>query len=179
MPKSVVAAWRDAVRDSGLDKTAKLVAHTLSTYMNGAGTAFPSKATLARGASLKATRAVDTAIKRLEAEGFLAVDRSVGGTSSNLYRALIPLHLRAGEGGTGMQGRGASTNGHPRMAMQAPLHGDAPKTGFESEMNATADLKVPCTTMGCNGTAKHNDGHEWWQLVCAVCGGVYDYRRAA
>jgi hypothetical protein len=50
--KGLVAVWRDAVRDSDLDRTAKLVAFMLSTWIAGRGLAYPSKATLAKGASL-------------------------------------------------------------------------------------------------------------------------------
>jgi len=57
---SLPLAWRNAVRDSDLDSTAKLAGHTLSTYMTGRGLAYPSRETLARGASL-ALRSVDAA----------------------------------------------------------------------------------------------------------------------
>jgi hypothetical protein len=87
--KSRVAVWRDAIRDSDLDRTAKLVAYTLSTYMSAAGKAWPSRATLALGASIS-DRAVDGAIGRLVGAGFLLVNRSDGGRShTNKYVALI------------------------------------------------------------------------------------------
>ncbi len=75
--------WRDAIRDSDeLDRTAKLVAFVLSTYMNGSGKAFPSKGTIAAGAGLgSGRRAVDQAIVRLEAAGYLDVQRTKGRTS--------------------------------------------------------------------------------------------------
>jgi hypothetical protein len=80
--------WRDAIRDSDLDATAKLVAYTLSTYLNGRGEAWPSKETLAAGAS-KSKRAVDGAIDRIAATGFLSVSKSKG-RSSNRYQATTP-----------------------------------------------------------------------------------------
>jgi hypothetical protein len=74
--KSLSAVWRDAIRDSELDATTKLVAYTLSTYANGRGSAYPSRATIAAGAgiSLRNLRPVDAALDRLEAAGFLQVD---------------------------------------------------------------------------------------------------------
>lgn len=79
-PKSRVKVWRDAVRDSELDRTAKLVAHTLSTYFSANAASVerpPSRATLASGASL-CDRAVDAALARLETEGFLEIDPPAG-----------------------------------------------------------------------------------------------------
>jgi hypothetical protein len=87
--RPVVAVWRNAVRDSPLDTTAKAVALVLSTYMNNLGAAFPSKRTLAAGASLSSTRSVDAAINRVEAAGLLEIVRSRG-HRSNSYLAIVP-----------------------------------------------------------------------------------------
>jgi hypothetical protein len=87
----LVARWRNAVRDSDLDPTAKLVAHTLATYMNSEGFCYPSKRLLARGCR-KGEVTVDRAIKRLERAGFLFVVRSAGRTS-NRYQATLPNPL--------------------------------------------------------------------------------------
>jgi hypothetical protein len=92
--KSAVAVWRDAVRDSGLDSTAKLVAFCLSTYFDVSGRTYggrysPSRTTLARGCSLS-DRAVDAALVRIEASGFLTVERTTGGNArTNVYNAQI------------------------------------------------------------------------------------------
>ena len=67
--KSLGNAWRDAIRDSDLDRTAKLVAFVVSIYMNGQGWAFPSKATIAEGCNLDSIRTVDVAVQRLERAG--------------------------------------------------------------------------------------------------------------
>jgi hypothetical protein len=84
---SPVARWRNLVRDSGVDSTARLVAFVVSTYMHADGNgAFPSKATIARGCGLSSTRAVDAAINRLEAAGLLTVHRSPG-HAPNVYEA--------------------------------------------------------------------------------------------
>ena len=87
---SPVAAWRNFVRDSGVDPTARLVAFVLSTYMarNGNG-AYPSRRTIAKGAGI-GVRAVDAAINRLEAAGLLAIERSKGHTSNTYAAAGIP-----------------------------------------------------------------------------------------
>ena len=92
--RSVVASWRDAVRDSELDRTAKLVAFVLSTYMDGDGRAYPSMATLAEGASLGLNRATTrAAVARLESARFLDLFRSRG-RGSHHYAATFPTeHL--------------------------------------------------------------------------------------
>jgi hypothetical protein len=82
--------WRNAIRDSELDRTAKLVCFVISTYMNGAGEAFPAKDTIAKGAGLgSGRRSVDQAVDRIEAAGFLEVTRFRGRRSFN-YRATLP-----------------------------------------------------------------------------------------
>lgn len=91
--KPLVAVWRDAVRDSVLDRTAKAVAWCLATFMNAHGLCWPSQDTLAAGASLS-DRAVHTATQRLERAGFLEVERSLGRTSHR-YQAVLPSTANA------------------------------------------------------------------------------------
>jgi Helix-turn-helix domain len=84
------AIWRDAIRDSTLDRTSKAVAWCLSTYMDRHGHARPSRATIAKGCSLT-DRAVDKALASLEDAGYLAVARTKGGNSRvNAYAAIMP-----------------------------------------------------------------------------------------
>lgn len=103
--RPIVADWRNVVRDSDLDSTAKLVAFVLSTYFTADGRTghdlahpSPAKTTLARGAGLsvkyKGSRAVDHAIDRLEGAGLLEVERRRGWRGFR-YCALIP-HEEAG-----------------------------------------------------------------------------------
>jgi hypothetical protein len=151
-PLPLVAAWRNAIRDSDLHRTDKLIAYTISTYMNAAGVGFPSKQTIARGASLASTRAVDQSVKRIESAGYLGVDRTLGGRSSNTYRALIPPHAHAGVPGHDHAGGGASRFADPRTSVRAPLHDGAPESGFEIESESGKvmnDLNIKCN--GCNG----------------------------
>lgn len=72
---SVLLGWRVGVRDSGLPAPAKLLAYTLATYMNGEGEqAWPSVKTL-REASGLGERTIWREIRRLESEGWIAVER--------------------------------------------------------------------------------------------------------
>jgi Helix-turn-helix domain len=80
--------WRDAIRASELDASAKLVALVLATYANATGECWPSKQTLYEGCSLSA-RVVDRAVLRLEETGFVDVKRSVGRVV-NRYFLRIP-----------------------------------------------------------------------------------------
>jgi hypothetical protein len=77
---SLPFVWRKVLRDSSVDRTAKLVGFVLATYMDSGGLAWPSRDTLAAGASIT-SRAVDLAVPRLEAAGLLKV---------NKYLAVIP-----------------------------------------------------------------------------------------
>ena len=79
-----VVVWRERVRDDQrLTSTTKLVAMVLSTYFDaGSCSGYPSKLTLAAGASLstkfKGSTAVGEAIDRLEGAGHLRVKRERG-----------------------------------------------------------------------------------------------------
>ena len=87
--KSVPQVWRDVVRDSSLDSTAKGVAYALTTWMDWRGHAFPGRATLAAGAGY-AVRTIDRAVPRLEKAGLLRVVRNGGRSKANYYIALLP-----------------------------------------------------------------------------------------
>jgi hypothetical protein len=80
--------WRNAVRDSGLDQSARAVAWTLDTYMDSNGVAWPSRASLAAGAGCS-VRTADRAIRRLEGLGFVSVRHSHG-RKANTYYANLP-----------------------------------------------------------------------------------------
>jgi DNA-binding MarR family transcriptional regulator len=87
--RALLAKWRDALRDSQLDKTAKTVGYVIATYWNSRGlSAFPAKKTIAAGASVS-KRTADAAVDRLELAGFLEVSRSRG-RLSNRYAATLP-----------------------------------------------------------------------------------------
>jgi hypothetical protein len=88
---SLPFVWRKVLRDSSVDRTAKLVGFVLATYMDSGGLAWPSRDTLAAGASIT-SRAVDLAVPRLEAAGLLKVERDYRGGRSkvNKYLAVIP-----------------------------------------------------------------------------------------
>ena len=110
--------WRNVLRDSEIDRTAKLVGFVISTYMDSHGVAYPSKATIAAGAGLGAgRRAVDAAVDRLEAAGLLEIERSKGRRPC-VYRAAgatLTAHDGATLGGTNRAEIDTQrrTNGHP------------------------------------------------------------------
>jgi DNA-binding PadR family transcriptional regulator len=88
--KSLVAVWRDAVRDSELDATAKHVAMTLSTWMNGHGACYPSRHSIAAGCSISLS-SVDRALRRLEEASWVEIEHTVGGKRrTNSYAAFLP-----------------------------------------------------------------------------------------
>lgn len=122
--------WRTAIRDSELDSTAKLVAHTLSTYMNGAGECWPSKSTLALGAG-KSKRTIDGAIERLASAGFLVISQSRG-RSSNRYSASLPtVYLAAG-----FAFNGAASGAQPCNEELATVQPTAPEIDLKSNESA-------------------------------------------
>lgn len=82
--------WRSSIAASDLRPPVRHVALTLSLHMNEAGdSAFPSLVTLARETGL-AKSTVSTAIKALEAGGFLRVRTGGGRARPNHYRATMP-----------------------------------------------------------------------------------------
>lgn len=133
--KSLPAVWRDAVRDSELGPTPKLVAHTLATYMNGRGIAWPSRALLAEGASLgSGLRSVDAAVRTLEADGFLVVERSRG-RSSHHYCATLPAtahEMRRSEWATAQQTTSNRASGASNGAPRAPESVESAESGARS-----------------------------------------------
>jgi hypothetical protein len=74
--KSRPAVWRDAIRDSDLPASVKLVAHTLTTFMSARGWCNPGRETIAEGASTS-VRTVERAVARLEGEGWLRVEHGL------------------------------------------------------------------------------------------------------
>jgi len=84
-----VPAWRRDLRDApDLDPVARLVGHTLATFMDGAGRCVVSRSTIARGCGLADVSTVKRAVHRLEAAGLLGVDRVKGGQHlANRYQA--------------------------------------------------------------------------------------------
>ena len=88
--RAALAPWRDALRDSALDSTAKLVGFVISTFWDAKGEgAFPSRKVIAAGASLNREATITAAIGRLRDAGFLMISQSLG-RSSNGYTAAIP-----------------------------------------------------------------------------------------
>jgi hypothetical protein len=94
--KSVEGVWRDTLRDHDAWRnpnhaTVALMAvgFTLSTYSRR-GRAFPGRATIAKGAKVS-VRTTDRSLSRLEAEGFLIIERTLGGKrQTNTYYLTIP-----------------------------------------------------------------------------------------
>jgi hypothetical protein len=81
--------WLDLVVTEGgseFDSTERNVMLALLKYMNRDGFCHVSKPTILRGTGLRSERAVDDAVKRLEATGWLIVYRSKGGRPGGTYR---------------------------------------------------------------------------------------------
>ena len=176
--KSVVAVWRDAVRDSELDRTAKLVGHTLSTYANANGTAYPSRRVLAEGASLgRGLRAVDAALRKLQDAGFLAIERSRGRSSHGYTLTLPPTahEMRRSEWETAQRVRGQRRTDRPPTAHESTFNGArrAPKSVESVESGRRGALSAPSPLpedecMGCREVRPlHTLGDG--RMVCSEC----------
>ncbi len=136
-----VAQWREAVRESDADSTAKTVAWALSTWMNSSGSAFPSKQTIARGASLS-VRAVDAAIDRLDVEngGELLIVSRRRGSRGWRYQAVIRnempdtnRHVVPDSSGSSQQPIRHLTTVHP-----APAAGELERSGLNGSRAAAS-----------------------------------------
>jgi hypothetical protein len=146
--RALLAKWRDALRDSDLDTTAKTVGYTIATYWNGRGlSAFPSKTTIAAGAGLHSVRAADRAVLRLERAGFLDVSRSRG-RRSNTYTATLPTpHGGTGStpyGGAGLNGSNpVFDDSQPRTSVHStPSPGTGESVKAKAELNALRASRV-------------------------------------
>jgi hypothetical protein len=106
--RSFLAGWRDAVADSNLGPSPKLVAFVLTTWMSGKGVCWPSKGLIAHRSSLS-ERTVYTATRELEGHGFLSINWSRG-HSSHTYTATMPNQ--------------ATTAGSTRQMVHADLAND-------------------------------------------------------
>lgn len=134
---SIPAHWRNAIRDSDLDRTTKLVAYVLSTYMSRAGEAFPSKGTLAAGAGLGNRRSVDVAVDKLEASGFVTIVRSRGRRSFRYCAA--PASLNGAAAARLHDLNGASAGSQRRSAQHPTAQALRPKA-VESERESVTTL---------------------------------------
>lgn len=147
--RALLARWRDALRDSDLDMTAKTCGYVIATYWNGRGlSAFPAKTTIAAGAGLRSVRSADNAVLRLERAGFLDVSRSKG-RSSNRYTATLPTpqedagstpHDIAGLNGSNP----ASDDIQPRISLHStpqPVAGESAESAESVSTRASAREK--------------------------------------
>jgi len=83
--------WQLAIRDSALDPTSKLIAHTLATYMDAEGSCWPGTGAIVKGSGL-GRRTVIRHLghgSRLVLEGWIRKQRGGRGRSSR-YQAVIP-----------------------------------------------------------------------------------------
>jgi hypothetical protein len=149
--KGKAQVWRDALRDSELPAMTKLIGHTLSSYLNGRGSAFPSMDTLAAGASVS-DRTAHKAIAELEAAGFLIVERSRN-RGGNRYQILLPEtanELRHSEWGNGERrvrnGERHAQNGERRSgeSVESAESGDALRSADASAAVAITETCLHC-----------------------------------
>lgn len=176
--RSVPIAWRDALRDSELPSVAKLVGHTLSTFFDAEGRAFPGKERLAKGASLT-DRSVDKGVDVLETAGFLRVARTKGGNNrTNRYFALLP------EQGTAFPVEMAQRRtAEPSMGKRPPSSGE--RDAHESAESAKRDgrpqkgpaIAEDASTPRDGGDARKPDaeiGTAAWKHLAALDGVAAD-----
>ncbi len=173
MSRSVVNAWRDAIRDSELDRTAKLVAFVVSTYMGTTGQAWPSKATIAQGAGLGAgKRAVDAAVDRLEAAGYLRVGRSKGRRPFRYFVAVPTWHPDA----TFINSNVADFDAQRRTKRRPTSHPGATESyEIAEQRRARTDVRASLSEkcVRCQGAFTTDDPDE------AYCGECRDKASAA
>ena len=189
-------AWRNAIRDSDLDSTSKLVCFVISTYMNTAGEAYSAKATLAKGASLgEGRRSVDQAIDNSEAAGYLEVTppgklrngRLYRGRNSFRYRATTPnvagdARLNVAGDATLAASNVASDDSRRRTSCIPTLQlvppnvaPDATEVALKSKTEVEAESADPATAEEeerCDQCGKQRDLGEWpdGSHLCERCG---------
>jgi hypothetical protein len=145
-----VVVWRELVRESSADRTAKAVGWGLSTFMDVDGCCRLGRARLAEACSMS-VRATEQAVARLELLGLLAVSRTLGGNPVarvNGYRALLSSEARSplsSEGAAPLSGEARSpANGVPSAANGTTLSGEARSPVLElEEQDARAGAREP------------------------------------
>ena len=87
--RSLLMRWSDALIESDLRSTTKLVGLVLRKWLNSAGSAYPSQATIATGASVS-VKTVQKALRELVDAGFLTYRSRSNGRRSNQYQVVMP-----------------------------------------------------------------------------------------
>lgn len=115
--------------------------------MNAGGEAFPSRTTIAKGASPK-PRAIDRAVAALESCGLLAVTRTEG--FSNRYQALVPVSSKTRVPGSREARVPASlTTGTSVLSRQEPVSSKDTLRGSKRKEEADPLSHEPQASNGC------------------------------
>jgi hypothetical protein len=169
--KSRSIVWRDAVRDSDLDSTAKLVAFVLSTYMNASGLARPGRLRIAAGCSLD-VRAIDRARKRLRDAGFLEYeDGHKGGAGYTLsYVARLPETVAEGHRSDWERVALRSEKGGPEAKKGGPEPPESALKRLKAVGGARLESSPPSTPeedcSACDERKPIVDTDRWLCLTC-------------
>jgi hypothetical protein len=129
--------WRKTLRGSTIDSTAKLIGFVLDTYARPDGYCFPGRETIARGASCN-VRTVDQAVRRLEARGFLRVQRSRGRSVNHYFLRYPDSEARSPlSGSTANDDRRNGESDDTATANVAAFNGGArsPEAGSNQSVN--------------------------------------------
>ena len=130
--RAPLAEWRDALRDSDLDSTARLAGFVISTYANASGLTFVGKELIAAGIAARSIRTADEAVNRLERAGYLHVTRPLGGRP-NRYLLTLPTpqsaarctpQLAAGYPAAGRRAPRSGTADTPQLAAPESVESD-------------------------------------------------------
>jgi hypothetical protein len=152
---SPLFTWRTAIAKSGLPPTVRLVAFTLSLYMNErGGSAWPSITTLAEDSGLSPA-SVKRGTKALERAGYLLCERKEG--LSTHYTATAPTQLtfpqeevtqNRAQSEPGSQGDGGGLTVIPDPAQGEPL-------SSQELANTTPEGQRPSPPAALNGKGKN------------------------
>jgi hypothetical protein len=144
--------WREALCASReLDSTAKVVGFALSMHMNGNGSAYPSLKLLAREAGLSPSlHAVIRGIGRLEAIGFLEVERSAG-RKVHHYLGTIP---------TTHEVRSSTTHDEPATTHEEDSN--YARGAYELEEQLEEQLEGQATTHAVRSSPPVEDSEKDW-----------------
>jgi hypothetical protein len=166
--RSRVNVWRDALRNSDLDPTAKLAAFVISTYMNASGVSWPSKELIAQGCGARSVRTADHAIHRLEAAGYLRVSRSHGRSSNRYYVAVPTPHPDSGlvtsnpASDDSQPGNSGPPTPHP--AAGGSLKGLKARDARSPKVRAASLIEEMCVRCGERFTTTDGD-----EVYCSSC----------
>jgi hypothetical protein len=138
-PLPLVVPWLKQLRDADISSRAKLAGHTIATYADRGGRAYPGYARIAQGMGLSPTskKTIQKAVRELESAGLITIERP--SRRSSFVYLLTPSAASATTTQTAEYGLGD----HHSVVVDEPASGgsDDPECGLPDPPKVLEDSK--------------------------------------